>query len=204
MKKILTPRQKQVLNFIRGYYSNNGYAPSLEEIADELNVSALSTVHQHVDALNRKGYLRKEAFQHRGAIPLNENNNNIVDIPLLGQISAGKPIDVIENPQTIQIPKSMIRDNSEYYALEVVGNSMITDGICDGDIILLKNQNVAEIGETVVAVISGAATLKRFGGVHKKMVKLIPRNPDMEPFYVEKEGFSIKGKFVGLIRHSQD
>lgn len=197
----LTAKQKAIVDFINHYNQINGYSPSLEEIAREFKLNAVSTVHQHVKIIKEKGYLEKDAFQPRGISPL-QHTQEMTEVPLLGMIAAGTPIEPIENPEPIQVPKSMLRSTSNFYALQIFGDSMIEDGIWNGDIILVKQQNTADVGDVVVAITNGEATLKQYGGVINSQIKLIPKNPKLKPFYVDAETFEIRGKFAGLIRHA--
>ncbi|OGK31350.1 repressor LexA [Candidatus Roizmanbacteria bacterium RIFCSPHIGHO2_12_FULL_33_9] len=200
MKKInrtITPKQKSVFDFIVSFKSKNGYSPSLKEIGHELNL-AISTIHQHIAALKNKGYLKKEDNQPRG-VSLLEKTAEAVEIPLLGIITAGSPIEPIENPEPIKIPKSLTAKRGNYYALKVQGNSMIDDGIWDGDIVVIKHQQTADNGETVVAVTENGATLKRYRNQNGKIF-LEPKNKRLENIYPRL--LEIRGKFVGLIRNS--
>lgn len=197
--KALTKRQREVVDFISRFYQERGYAPSLEEIARAIKVSAVSTIHKHISLIQKKGYLQRVSSQSRGVTPLNHTGNT-TKIPLLGVIAAGNPIEPIENPEPIDVPISMISDPSSYYALRVKGDSMIDDDVWDGDVILIKHQNTANTGEMIVAIVDGEATLKRFGGYHDGKIKLIPRNPKYETREVNPESFEIRGKFAGLIR----
>jgi repressor LexA len=197
----LTKKQKEIADFISEYYHKRGYSPSLEEIAKEFHLKAVSTVHKHISFIKKKGYLQKQAFQSRGVKPLNISDNTI-QVPLLGIIAAGNPIEPIENPEPIEVPASMLNRNYNYYALKVKGDSMIEDDVWDGDIILIKHQKDADTGDMVVAVVNGDVTLKRYGGIEKGKVKLIPRNPRLKPFLVETNNFEVRGKFAGLLRRS--
>lgn len=198
MKKInraITPKQKHVLDFIVEYTAQNGYAPSLEEIGHKLSL-AISTVHQHVQALKDKGYLKKEDNQPRG-VSLFEERPDTVEIPLLGYIAAGTPIEPIENPEPIKVPKNMVSKQGDYYALKVQGDSMIEDGILDKDIVVIRSQPTANIGETVVAITENGATLKVF---KRKLGKpfLEPRNKRLQNIYPKH--LEIRGRLVGLVR----
>jgi SOS regulatory protein LexA len=199
VNKALTPQQKKLLDFIETYYKKYGFSPSLEEMKRHLNVRAVSTVHQHVQALSKKGYIKKENNFPRGSVPLKQNKT-FIQVPLMGIVAAGRPIEPIENPEPIDVPISMAKNTKDYYALKVRGDSMINDDVWDGDIILVKHQQTANMGDMVVAVTNGEVTLKRFGGLKDGKVVLIPKNINMAPFYVNPETFEIRGKFAGLIR----
>lgn len=198
---MLTKRQKEILDFITNYIENNDYAPSLEEIKGNFGLSSLATVHQHVENLKEKGYLKKKANQPR-AIELNNRNNNVnlIPIPLSGTIAAGEPIEAIEDPELINIPVEIVPNNrnNDYYILKVEGDSMIEEGIKDGDLVLVKEQNTAEKGETVVVLLDNEnATLKKYYP-QKNRVKLEPANEKLKPIYVKN--CQIQGKVISVIR----
>jgi len=196
----LTPRQKEIVDFISKHFRNKGYAPSLSEIAQELGLNAVSTVHQHLEVIIKKGYLQKGNFQPRSIAALAQNEHT-VEVPLLGSIAAGNPITPYENPEPISVPDFMIKNGNDYYALEVKGDSMIDDDVWDGDTILIKHQKDANVGDMIVAVVDGEVTLKRFGGRNEEgKVILIPKNPGSKTFYVDPETFEVRGKFAGLLR----
>ncbi len=194
----LTPRQKDVLDFVREYLRKKGYSPSLDEIATHFGIS-IPSVHQHVELIRKKGYLKKDESQSRSMTLLQESVTTF-QVPLLGKISAGQPIEAYEEPEPILVPATMLKNATDYYALRVCGDSMIEDDVWDDDIILVKYQQTAALGEMIVAVTDNNVTLKRYGGVENGMIKLIPRNPRMKPFLVELETFEIRGKFAGLLR----
>jgi len=196
----LTPRQKDVFEYIKNYLNINGYSPSLEEIATNFGIS-IPSVHQHIELIKKKGYLKKEESQSRSVSPLQESPTTF-QVPLLGVISAGQPIEAYEDPEPILIPATMIKNATDYYALKVKGDSMIEDDVWDDDIILVKHQPTADIDEMIVAVTDNKVTLKRYGGIENGMVKLIPKNPEMTPFFVEPDTFEIRGRFAGLLRRN--
>lgn len=196
----LTPRQKDVLDFIKHYLNQKGYSPSLDEIATHFGIS-IPSIHQHIELIKKKGYLKKGESQSRSVSPLQESPTTY-QVPLLGVISAGQPIEAYEDPEPILIPATMIKNATDYYALRVSGDSMIEDDVWDDDIILVKHQLTADIGEMIVAVTDNKVTLKRFGGIENGMVKLIPKNPEMRPFFVEPDTFEIRGRFAGLLRRN--
>lgn len=196
----LTPRQKDVLEYIKDYLNTRGYSPSLEEIADNFGIS-IPSVHQHIELIKKKGYLKKDESQSRSVTPLRESQT-MFQVPLLGVISAGQPIEAYEEPEPVLVPATMLKNATDYYALKVSGDSMIEDDVWDDDIILVKYQQSADVGEMVVAVTDNRVTLKRFGGIENGMVKLIPKNPDMDPFFVEPDTFEIRGRFAGLLRRN--
>ena len=195
---MLTKRQKQVLDYINKYISKNDYAPSLEEIKSHLKLTSVSTAHYHVNALQNMGYLRKEDNQPR-ALTLKKNTQS-VEIPVIGTIAAGQPIEAIELPdETIAIPRDDVTRSGNYYALRVVGNSMIDEGIFDGDIVVIKKQAIANNGQTVVAIIDeNQATLKKFYK-EKNRFRLQPANPTLFPIY--RREVEIRGIVVKIIRN---
>lgn len=197
VNRALTIKQKKILDYITLFSQKHGYAPSLEEIASHSRLNAISTVHHHIKALKNKGYLKKEENQPRG-VSLFEKTTETIEIPLLGFIAAGKPIEPIENPEPIKIPKTMIAKNGNYYALKIQGESMIEDGIWDGDIVIIKHQQVADDKDIVVAITEDGATLKLFRKKGDKIF-LEPRNKSYPIIYPKQ--LEIRGKFVGLIRN---
>jgi len=196
INRTLTVKQKKILDFVTTSSKKHGYAPSLEEIATHSKLDAISTVHHHIKALKNKGYLKKEENQPRG-LSLFEKTPDSVEIPLLGIIAAGKPIEPIENPTPIKAPKDMVSKRGNYYALKVQGDSMIEDGIWDKDIVVVKHQQTADNGDTVVAITENGATLKRLKKQNGK-VYLEPRNKNLDNIYPKH--LEIRGLFCGLIR----
>lgn len=195
INRSITPKQKKVLDLVVSYTTKYGYAPSLEEIGNEFNL-AVSTVHQHIATLKTKGYLKKENNQPRGVSPL-EKTPDTTEIPLLGIIAAGSPIEPLENPELIKVPKNLVSKHGNFYALKVQGDSMIEDGVWDGDIVVVKHQQTADNGSIVVAITENGATLKRYRNQNGK-IYLEPRNQKLENIY--PRSLEIRGKFVGLLR----
>ncbi len=195
---MLTKRQKQTLTFIQKYKKKNGYAPSLEEIAKHLGLSSVSTAHHHIKALEALGLITKEENQPRG-INISEVDQ-IVKIPLVGLIAAGQPIEAIEEHQSmVSVVNNNISDPKNFYALKVMGDSMIDEGIFEGDIVVIKKQSVAENGQTVVAIIDdNQATLKKIYR-EKTRFRLEPRNQMMLPFY--RKDVEIRGIVFQIIRN---
>lgn len=193
--KTLTPKQKEVLDFITAFHGKKGYSPSLEEVANRFKKS-IPTIHQFTDALVKKGYLSKTENASRGIVP---NTDVGVEIPLLGYIAAGETIEPIENPEPINVPLNMVGKPGQYYALKVRGDSMIEDGILDGDTVVIQHQLTAESGDTVVAITENGATLKKFRKKNGKIF-LEPRNKKLSNIY--PKSLEIRGRFVGLIRES--
>ncbi|MBU1165281.1 transcriptional repressor LexA [Patescibacteria group bacterium] len=198
----LTKRQKQILDYISKYISEKGYSPTFEEICRHFKLSALSTVHQHIEALASKGYLSKNEHSARG-IELNKNDSNFIEIPIKGTIAAGEPIEAIEMPDVnVSIPKQEINLTRNHHALRVKGDSMINEGIFDGDIVIIRQQNTADNGQTVVAIIDdNEATLKKLYR-EKNQFRLQPANPSLLPFY--RKEVEIRGLVVKIIRNFEN
>lgn len=197
---MLTKRQKQILDYIEKYIKKHDYSPSLEEIARHFKLSSASGIHQHIEALKAKGVLNKIHNQSR-TIQISENKKSpdLVEIPLLGLIAAGQPIEAIENKETITIPKSQI-GTGKHYALKVQGDSMIDEGIFDGSIVIIKKQPTANDGETVVALINGnETTLKKFYQEGNK-IKLQPANPKLKPIMIDQKNLLIQGKVLSVMK----
>lgn len=194
-------RQAETLNFIREFRQKKGYAPSLAEIAGHFDVS-VPTVHQHISYLRKKNLLTSEKGKRRSIQALNDRKSGIVEIPLMGLIAAGGPIEAIRDPRPVDVPKSMLSSGANYYALKVAGTSMIEDGIFDGDIIIVREQQTVDDGDKAVAYLpdKDAVTLKRIYR-DKNRIKLVPANKSMKPFY--ETNVEIQGKVAGVIRKEQ-
>ncbi|CAN5728921.1 transcriptional repressor LexA [soil metagenome] len=198
----LTRRQKQILDHIGAYIGDQGYAPSFEEIADAFGYSSLATVHEHLSNLERKGYIRK-AYNESRSIELvqGEAVPGAVELPLLGEVAAGLPIEAIEHRETVLVPPDLLRKQGENYVLRVVGDSMIEEQIRDGDYIIVNSRPTAENGEMVVALIGGeAATVKKLYRERDGRIRLQPANAAMAPMYFEADEVRIQGIVVGVIR----
>ncbi|PJE50672.1 MAG: hypothetical protein COV29_02970 [Candidatus Yanofskybacteria bacterium CG10_big_fil_rev_8_21_14_0_10_36_16] len=198
---MLTKKQKQVLDYVTKYISKRDYAPTLEEIADHLGVSAISTVHGHLSKLKELGYLDRPENQPRSINVI--GHETMIKIPLAGVISAGAGIEALEMPESIAIPKSKFPSLSDIFALKVSGDSMKDENINDGDVVILKKQKIAENGQKVVALLNdGVATLKKFYR-ERGYIRLQPANKDMDPIIV-KSGWevAIQGVVMDVI-HSE-
>jgi len=198
---MFTKRQKQVLDFIKSYKKKRSYAPSLEEIKDYLKISSVSTAHYHVKKLQESGYLQKKCNHARAVSLLQEKRT--IEIPLLGTITAGQPIEAIEIPdETITLTEDTIGKFGNYYALRVVGNSMVDEGVYDGDIVVIRKQNVADNGQTIVAIINdNEATLKKIYR-EKDRFRLQPANPTLFPIYTKE--VEVRGIVVKIIRNFEN
>ena len=197
---MLTKRQKQIVDFILKFQAKHGYSPSLEEIAKHLQLKSVSTIHHHIKSLESLGLINKEDNQPRG-INITDADQ-IVKIPLIGLIATGEPIEAIEEQQTmVSVINSRITNPKDFYALKVVGESMIDEGIFNGDIVVIKKQSVAENGQTVVAIIdNNQATLKKIYRESSRF-RLEPRNQAMLPFY--REEVEIRGVVYQIISNIQ-
>ena len=193
-----TEKQKQVLDYLEKFIKNNGYAPSLEEISKHFRFSSRSTAHYYIQTLRDRGYLNKLDYQAR-AIELNKDNSgSLIMIPLLGTIAAGEPIEAIENSENIEVPESSLPKSGDFYALKVQGNSMINEGIFDGDTVVINRQPSVENGETAVALINGnEVTLKK---IYKEKggFRLQPANPEIKPIFTKN--LSVQGKVITVLR----
>ena len=196
---MITKRQKQALDFITDYQGRKGYAPSLDEIRKKLKLSSVSTAHFHVSKLRDLGFLSKEENKPRSIEAF--GRETMVKIPLLGTIAAGQPIEAIQNKEMIAVPKSKIPSSSEVYALRVIGSSMIDENINDGDVVLVRQQETAENGQKVVALIDNhEATLKKFYK-ERGHIRLQPANKNMEPLIFRNgRDVSIQGVVLDVIR----
>jgi repressor LexA len=196
----LTPRQKQILEFINLYYDINHISPSLEEIRKHFNLKAVSTVHEHIEKLKAKGYIHKEMNQARGIKTTSQSDlgDDMTEINVLGKIAAGEPIEAIELPEPLLVNSAMVSKKGDYFGLIVKGDSMIEDGIHSDDIVVVKSQATAEDGDTIVAIVDGEnATLKRFYK-EKDRVRLQPANSNLQAkFY---RNIEIRGKVIALLR----
>ncbi|MCW5828587.1 MAG: transcriptional repressor LexA [Deltaproteobacteria bacterium] len=198
---MLTKRQREVLDTIEQLAKDNGYAPSYREIADELGISALSTVQQHVEALQAKGFLKK-SWNHNRSIELVEKPDapKAVALPLLGVVAAGQPIQAVEQTETLNVPADLL-GRGDHFVLRVRGDSMIEDGIHNGDHVICRKAQTAQPGETVVALIGNdQVTLKRFYREGTSVIRLEPANARMEPIRVNAEDCELQGVVVAVLR----
>jgi len=198
----LTKRQKEILDYVESFIDEQGYAPSFEEIAESFGYSSLATVHEHLSNLERKGYIRKSYNESRSIELLGqEKGTPVVELPLLGAVAAGLPIEAIQDSETLAVPPDMISRRRDSYVLRVEGNSMIEEQIRDGDYIVVQAQDTAEDGQMVVALIGGeAATVKKLYREPDGRIRLQPANPTMDPIFVDASDVRIQGVVVGVIR----
>ena len=199
----LTNKQENVLIAIKKYIANNGYPPTVRELGSLLNLTSTATIQSHLQTLERKGYIKKSNVKNRTLELLVPNeydtNNPVIEIPLVGKVTAGSPIDAIEIPnEYFSIPITMIPKGKQVFALNVSGESMINAGIYDGDTIIVERRPNAENGEIVVAMNdNNEATVKRFYK-EKNHIRLQPENDTMDPIILDN--VTILGKVVGLYR----
>jgi len=199
---MLTKKQRQIFDYIKKYLSKRGYGPSLKEIKSHFRLSSLSTVHQHIAALQNKGYLTKIKNQPRSIALVKKTpkkKSDLVSIPLLGTIAAGGPIEAIEIPKKIRVSKAQLARSGEHFALRVEGDSMVDEGIFDGDTVIIRKQPTAENGETVVALINdNEVTLKKIYK-EKNGFRLQPANSSMKPILAKE--LVIQGKVISIVRN---
>lgn len=195
----LTRRQRQILDYVEQFIDLHGYSPSFEEIAGEFKYRSLATVHEHLSNLENKGYLRKNYNKSRSLELVQAEGTLAVELPLLGSVAAGVPIEAIEQGETLAVPHDMLARGNNY-VLRVQGNSMVDEQIRDGDYIVVNSRQTAENGEMVVALVGGdSATVKKYyreGG----RIRLQPANPTMEPMYYGEDEVQIQGIVVAVIR----
>lgn len=205
----LTRRQKEVLDFIAQFVEERGYCPSYEEIADGLNLASLATVHKHIQTLETKQYLRRGFNQSRSlelsASYLREwrrqkpEPGSRMEVPLLGRIAAGMPVEAVAGSETMNFGDLL--SDRDLYALQVKGESMIDDHICDGDFVLIERTPAVQDGDIVVALVRGAeTTLKRFYREPDGRARLQPANAAMAPILVPMENLEIQGKLLAVLR----
>ena len=197
---VLTKRQKEFFDYLDGYISEHGYAPTLEEIRGRFKLSSLATVHKHLTNLEQKGAIRR-TWNHSRAIELVSQNqrSGAVNLPLLGRVAAGQPIEALETTDHIAVPEEFIRRQNTF-VLKVVGSSMVNDGILDGDFIVVEQRPNADNGETVVAVVDGEATVKRFYRDAPGRIRLQPANDAMPPLVVNEARCELRGVVVAVLR----
>jgi repressor LexA len=198
----LTKRQKQMVDYLGQYIEEHGYAPTLAEIGQYFGLSSLATVHKHLHNLEAKGFIRR-MHNHSRALEIESANGNhpgVRKLALVGQVAAGIPIEAIEGHDSIAVPDEFVRrDNT--FCLLVKGESMVDEGIRDGDYIIVEGRDGADAGETVVALIGDEATVKKYYPAENGTVRLQPANPAMEPIFVNADDLRIRGVVVGLMRH---
>jgi len=206
----LTPRQKEVLDFLVAYIERHGFSPSFEEIAAGLKLSSLATVHKHISALEQKGYVQRRFNESRSVEisrsyleaerkRLEARQGGQKEVPLLGRIAAGRPVESVAAPETLNLGE--FTESEKVYALQVKGDSMIDDHICSGDFVLVERVAEVRDGEIVVALVDGMeTTLKRLYREPDGRIRLQPANAEMAPLYVEPERLEIQGRVLAVLR----
>jgi repressor LexA len=198
----LTRRQKQLVDYLTQYIEDHGYAPTLAEIGQSFGLSSLATVHKHLHNLESKGFIRR-THNHSRALEIDGaslTRSGVKKLAMVGQVAAGIPIEAIEGHDSIAVPEEFVRRN-DTFCLRVKGESMVEEGIRDGDYIIVEGRAGANPGETVVALIGDEATVKKYYPAGDGTVRLQPANPTMQPIFVPAEQLQIRGVVVGLLRH---
>ena len=199
----ITPKQQEILDYIKNEILNRGFPPAVREICEAVNLKSTSSVHSHLEALEKNGYIRRDATKPRAIEIIDDNFNlvrrEVVNVPLIGTVAAGQPILAVENIESYFPIPSEYLPNAQTFLLEVKGESMINAGVLSGDHILVKQQDTAENGEMVAALIDDSATVKTF--YHENgHIRLQPENDTMDPIVVEEKDVHILGKVIGVFR----
>jgi repressor LexA len=196
----LTKRQKELLDYLQSYIERNGFAPTLDETGRHFGLTSLATVHKHLTNLEGKGVIRRRAGLSRAleVVPPTRRPQ-AVDLPLLGVAAAGRPIEAVLEGERICVPEALVR-RPDTFVLKVSGDSMRDEGILDGDLVVVESRPSAESGETVVAVLQGEATIKRFHRESGGRVRLQPANERVAPILCDESVLEIRGVVVGLMR----
>ena len=197
---MLTKRQKELLDYLAEYIEQNGYAPTLEEIGRNFALGSLATVHKHLQNLERKGHIRRLPNRSRALeVTPRDGTRATVQVPLLGRVAAGNPLEPVEVPESVALPEELL-GRGETFALRVQGDSMKDDGILDGDVVVIESRATVENGATVVALVRGEATLKRFFREQRGKVRLMPANERIPPIIAPAEDVEVRGEVVALLR----
>lgn len=197
----LTKRQKQILDFLELFLTEYGYPPSYEEIARNFGYTSLATVHEHLENLEQKGYIRK-SYNASRSIELVPSGTEAraLELPLLGLVAAGQPIEAVQDQETVTVPEDLVAKGGRHYVLRVRGDSMVDEQIRDGDYVIVNSRNTAQNGEMVVALVHGeSATVKKFYQEGDR-VRLQPANATMGPMYFPSHDVAVQGVVVGVIR----
>ena len=196
----LTKRQREILDYLNEFIQQHGYAPSLEEIGRRFNLSSLATVHKHLTNLQDKGFIRR-AWNRSRSVELvpTRTGSRAVELPLLGFVAAGAPIEAVVGSETIAVPEDLV-GKRDTYVLRVKGDSMIDEQIRDGDFVIVENRKHANDGEMVIALVGGLdVTLKKFYRENGR-VRLQPANPAMQPLLFDADRVQVQGVVVGMMR----
>lgn len=193
----LTKRQREIYEYLKNHIRSRGYAPSIVEIGKQFHLTSPATVHKHLAHLENKGLIQKQKNLSR-AIEIIPEPSNTLSYPVLGEVAAGKPIEVLDQREVVDLLPDT--EDKDVFVLRVQGNSMIEDHIQNGDYVIVERRNVAENGETVVALIdNNQATLKRFYRENNR-IRLQPAHPDMKPIFVREGDFAIQGIVISVLR----
>lgn len=198
----LTKRQREILDYLSDYIGDHGYAPSFEEIAGSMGFKSLATVHEHLSNLERKGVIRRSYNESRSIEVLTRARQpGVAELPLLGTVAAGEPIEAVEDRDVIMVPEAMLPATGPNYVLRVRGDSMIEEQIRDGDYVVVHGRGTARNGETIIALLQNShATVKKLYREKDGRVRLQPANASLEPIYVNENDLTIQGVVVGVIR----
>lgn len=196
----LTKRQREILDYLQEFIQRHGYAPSLEEVGRRFGLSSLATVHKHLTNLEEKGCIRRLWNRSRSVELLTaRTGQRAVELPMLGYVAAGLPIEAVTGNETIAVPEDLV-GRRDTYVLKVKGDSMIDEQIRDGDYVIVEDRKTAENGEMVIALLGGAdVTLKKFYRENGR-VRLQPANPAMQPMIVDAALVQLQGVVVGVMR----
>jgi len=196
----LTKRQKEILDFITGFIDENGYSPSMEEIAEHFQFASLNAVFKHLEALESRGFLRRDSNRARSIQLSPEDPVGIQALPLYGYVAAGQPIEAVSSPETLQVPDEFLPRRGSYYVLQVQGESMIDEHIQDGDYVVVESRDAAHPGEMVVALVDGDnVTLKKFYREGQR-IRLQPANETLDPIILDEDRVKIQGVIVSVMR----
>jgi repressor LexA len=198
----LTKTQKEILDFLESFIQTNGYSPSMEEIAEHFDYNSLATVHKHLTHLQEKKMIQRKAHASRSIELVEvESDREGWEVPLLGYVAAGKPVEAIAMDEVISVPPDMVANKGKTYVLQVRGSSMIEEQIRDGDYVIVEDRKTAENGEMVIALIDEEdTTLKKFYKERNGMIRLQPANPEMQAIAVPSERVKIQGIVIGILR----
>jgi len=198
----LTKRQSEILTYLQHQIRDNGYAPSFDEIAERFGFKSLATVHEHLTNLERKGYIHRAHNESRAIEVLPPKGTaGATEIPLLGRVAAGAPIESMTTGETLAVPDALLPRRGPNYALKVRGESMIDEHIMDGDFVVVHGKQAADNGEMVIALVNGSeATVKRYYREQGGWIRLQPANPGMQAMRFQERDVLIQGVVVGVIR----
>jgi repressor LexA len=196
---MITKRQKEMLDHLRAFIAAHGYAPTLEEIGRHFSLGSLATVHKHLQNLERRGFIRRLPHRSRALEVVPEAAPaHAVTIPLVGRVAAGTPIEAVEVPESIALPEELL-GRGETFALRVRGDSMVGEGILDGDLIVVEARGEAPDGATVVALVRGEATVKKLYR-ERGRVRLAPANDRLAPIVARAEEVEVRGVVIAVLR----